>query len=152
MKRVSFFLLSIIIATQFTMAQENTEYYFTKKIQGSYEQVFQQLEVSVKANGFGIIDQMDMQAKLKEKLGSEVIDTYMILGVCNPNLAFKAIQAEPNIGVFLPCKIVIRRINTHEFEVATINPTLMMGALNNEKLNPVANEVAQSLKAIIENL
>ncbi len=152
MKRLSFYVLSLIFATQVTMAQENNEFYFTKKIQGSYEQVFQQLENSVKAHGFGIIDQMDMQAKLKEKLDSKVIDTYMIVGVCNPNLAYRAIQAEPNIGVFLPCKIVLRRINTNDFEVAAINPAMMMGALNNENLNPVAEEVAHSLKAIIENL
>jgi uncharacterized protein (DUF302 family) len=131
---------------------QNPQLYISKKVKGSFEEVQKKVEVKLAENNFGIVTHIDMDAKLKEKLNYDQLGTYQIFGICNPALAHEAIKAESNIGVFLPCKIIIRKTAANEFEVASYNPSLMMGMLGNNALNPIAAEVTKSLEAIINTL
>ena len=92
-----------------------------------------------------------MDKKLNEKLNTDV-KPYKILGACNPSYAYKTLQIDDNIGVFLPCKVIIKQLDGDQVEVVSINPSMMMQMLNNEELIKVAEEVSNKLKTVIDNL
>ena len=77
---------------------------------------------------------------------------YKILGVCNPPYAYEAIEAEPNIGLMLPCKVLIREIEPNKVEVATINPGVVMKQIGNQGLDQVADKVSKHFRNIMESL
>lgn len=108
------------------------------------------VETAMKEVGFGVLTEIDMQAKLAEKLGVE-IKPYTILGICNPKFAYEALQIEENIGVFLPCKVVIKQIDESTTEVLVLNPEAPMQILNNEKLNAISHDVTQLLEKAVKN-
>ncbi len=98
--------------------------------------------------GFGVLCEIDVQATLKQKLGVEG-DPYMILGACNPPLAHQALGAEPELGVLLPCNVIVyeRDGQTH---LAAIDAERMLSIVGNDELGPVAAEVKKRLAAVIE--
>jgi len=106
----------------------------------------------LKEQGFGVITEIDMDVKLKEKLPNIEMKPYMILGVCNPSFAYKTLQVKENIGVFLPCKAVIKDIENGKIEVVIVNPTALMGMLNKPELATIANEVSEKFQNALRNL
>ena len=92
-----------------------------------------------------------MSKKLEEKLNVKV-NPYRILGFCNPKFAYEAILENNDIGVFLPCTIVVKKLDNSMVEVVTANPALFMEMLNNDKLNSMADEVENILKLVFEKL
>ena len=102
----------------------------------------------LKADGFGVLCEIDVQATIKEKLG-EAIEPYLILGACNPPLAHQALEAEPELGVLLPCNVVVYERNgtTH---VSAIDAERMLSIVGNDALTPIAADVRQRLAAIVE--
>lgn len=127
------------------------EYYFTKIIDTSFEEAEKRTIEELKKEGFGIITEIDMQAKLKEKLDKS-IGKYKILGACNPPYAYKALQVEERIGVMLPCNVVINAIDNHRTEVVAVNPVASMMAVNNPHLEPLALEITEKIRKVIESL
>ena len=102
----------------------------------------------LKADGFGVLCEIDVQATMKEKLGEE-IEPYLILGACNPPLAHQALEAEPELGVLLPCNVVVYERNgtTH---VSAIDAERMLSIVGNDALTPIAADVRQRLAAVVE--
>lgn len=90
-----------------------------------------------------------MHDKLKEKLGVD-LKKYKMLGMCNPGHAYKSLQVEENIGLFLPCKVLIKEINKDTSEIVVINTETVMSMLNNEKLNDVGKTVASELNTALD--
>ena len=88
---------------------------------------------------------------LKKKLGID-FRKYVILGACNPPFAYRALQAEPKIGLMLPCNVVVDEIAPGEIEVSAIDPVASMTAVTNPDLEPIAKELRQKLKGVIESL
>ncbi len=127
------------------------KYYFNKTIKGTFEEVIDKVTQGLKDEGFGILTQIDVTATLKEKLDID-FKKYRILGACNPPYAHKALQAEDKIGTMLPCNVIVQEIEEGVFEVAAINPIASMQAVENEKLNKVAEEITDKLKKIIKKL
>ena len=127
------------------------DYTFGKRVLGSLDEVTQKLTNALTAVKFGIITQVDMDKKFKEKLDVDY-PAYRILGVCSPKHAYDAIQVEENIGVFLPCKIIIKEVEDDEMEVISVDPNVMMKMLGNSELDPVAEEVSLALKKAIDTL
>ena len=105
----------------------------------------------LKKEGFGIISEIDLKEKFREKLGVE-FRNYKILGACNPALAYDAIEIEDRIGVLLPCNVLVQEKENGEVEVAAINPLTSLGAIENIQLQRVAEEVGSKLKAAIERV
>jgi uncharacterized protein (DUF302 family) len=127
------------------------EYYFSKTLKKSFEEsVIRTMEV-LKSQGFGIISEIDIQAKLKEKLGVE-FKKYLILGACSPSHAYRALQAEDKIGTVLPCNVIVIEQDVGMTEVAAINPVASMMAIDNPSLGPIVNEVRENLKKVIADL
>jgi uncharacterized protein (DUF302 family) len=127
------------------------EYYFNKILQNSFSDTETKVIDALKAEGFGIITEIDMQSKLKEKLGVD-FKQYKILGACNPAYAYKALMAEEKIGTMLPCNVVIIDKENGTTEIAAIHPLASMMAIQNPALEPIATEITEKLKKVIDSL
>jgi len=124
------------------------EYYFSTVLNTTFDDATLKITEALKTEGFGVISEIDMQSKLKEKLGVD-IKKYKILGACNPSFAYKALQAEEKIGVMLPCNILVIDKENGTTEVAAVNPVASMVAIQNQALEPLAMEVMEKLKRVM---
>ncbi len=143
--------MSVNAQSESTVSQTGKDLFFSKQVEGTMDEVYQRVVEALKAEKFGVITEIDMAKTLNEKLGVEM-KPYRILGVCNPGFAFEAIQAEPNIGVFLPCKVILKQMDENTIEVVSINPETMMMMLGNEKLDETAEAVGVKLERVIMEL
>ena len=133
-------------------SQETTDYYFSKEVKGSFDEVIDKTKKSLKEQGFGIITEIEMDKTLKEKLDDVDMMRYTILGACNPKFAYQTLQLEENIGLFLPCKVLVKEIDAKKSEVVMVNPSELMKMLGNEELNGVADEVTKRFKKALSDL
>ncbi|PIY30578.1 MAG: hypothetical protein COZ08_12120, partial [Bacteroidetes bacterium CG_4_10_14_3_um_filter_42_6] len=127
------------------------KYYISKKINAGFEQAVQLVTESLKTEGFGVLTEINIHDKLKEKLEID-FRKYRILGACNPAYAYKALLEEDKIGVMLPCNVIVQDLGNNEVEVAAIDPVASMTAIENPKVKAVATEIQQKLKKVIERL
>jgi uncharacterized protein (DUF302 family) len=127
------------------------EYYFSTILKANFEDAIAKTTEALKTEGFGIITEIDLQAKFKEKLGVD-FKKYTILGACNPASAYKAIQMEEKIGTMLPCNMVIIDKENGTTEVSAVNPLASMMAIQNSALEPLAVEITEKLKRVIGKL
>lgn len=123
-------------------------YNISKKVEGNFNDAIAKVTAELKKQGFGVITEIDLKEKFKEKLNVD-FRNYKILGACNPALAYKAIQQEDKIGTMLPCNILVQEHENGEVEVAAINPLQSIGAIHNEHLQSLAEEVSGKLKDVI---
>jgi len=126
-------------------------YTFNRTVDRTFDAVVDRTIAALKTEGFGVLSDLDIQATLKAKLGVD-FQRYRILGACNPPLALRALQAEPTIGVMLPCNVVVRETSPGKVEVAAINPLTGIGEVGNPNLTPVATEVAEKLQRVVANI
>lgn len=117
----------------------------------SYEEAENRARKSLEKEGFGVLTEIDFQEKIKEKLGKE-FRKYIILGACNPALAYRSIQSEDKIGIFMPCNVIVQETAKGKIEVAAMNPEVAMAPVGNKDLQCIAEEVSAKLKKVIENL
>lgn len=128
------------------------KYYFNKVLkEKGFENAISQVTAELKKEGFGILTEIDVKDTFRKKLDVD-FKNYKILGACNPQFAYKALQSEDKIGVFLPCNIVVEEHTDGSVEVSAIDPISSMGAVENETLGVVAKEVQQKLKRVIEQM
>jgi uncharacterized protein (DUF302 family) len=127
------------------------EYYFSKTISLSFDDAIVRVTEVLKSEGFGVISEIRMHEKLKEKLGVNV-KKYTILGACNPSYAYNALQVEDKIGTMLPCNIVVQELSVNHIEVAAVNPIASMMAIQNPALTAIAKEVTDKLQVVISRL
>jgi uncharacterized protein (DUF302 family) len=127
------------------------QYYFNVIMKSGFDESVAKITEALKTEGFGIITEIDMQAKLKEKLGVDY-KKYKILGACNPAFAYKALQVEEKIGTMLPCNIVVIDKEDGTTEVAAVHPLASMMAVQNPSLEPLASEITEKLKKVIHML
>jgi uncharacterized protein (DUF302 family) len=145
-------VLILMLSTQALSAQESEKFYYSKTLESSFEEVTDKIKSLLKEQGFSVITEIDMDVKLKEKLKDIEMKPYKILGVCNPSFAYETLQIEENIGVFLPCKAIIKELGGGEVEVVLVNPSALMGMLDKEELVNIADEVAEKFKVVLEKL
>jgi uncharacterized protein (DUF302 family) len=127
------------------------EYYFSKTVAGSFDNAIQKVTDALKTEGFGILTEIDIKATLKQKLDVDFYN-YKILGACNPQFAYKALQAEDKIGTMLPCNVIVQEKEAGRVVVSAIDPSASMQAIENENLNDIAAEVRIKLQKVIEQL
>jgi len=123
-------------------------YGFTKEIDASFEETLDKVTNELKAEGFGILTQIDVAEKFKEKLGIE-FKKYVILGACNPPSAHKAILAEENIGLLLPCNVVIYE-RQNKTVLSIIKPKVAMKMVGNVELEQIAATIEMKLKKVFD--
>jgi uncharacterized protein (DUF302 family) len=127
------------------------DYYFSKVLHTSFEEGVQQVTEILKSEGFGIISEINIHDKLKEKLGIE-FKKYRILGACNPGYAYKALQAEDKIGTMLPCNVIVIDQGNGHTEISAVNPIASMMAVQNPELEPIALVITEKLRKVINSL
>ena len=119
-------------------------YGFTKEMDIPYGKVIEQVREALKNEGFGILTEIDIKEKMKEKLGLDM-NKYIILGACNPANAYKAILTEENIGLMLPCNVIVYEKGSKTV-LSVIRPTVAMKMIENSELQIVAEAVEAQLK------
>ncbi len=125
-------------------------YGYKRQIGLSYEATVQRVKEELKKEGFGVMTEIDVQAILKHKLNLD-FDKYVILGACNPPFAYQALQEERDIGLVMPCNVIVYEEKGKTFASATL-PTATMNVVKNEKLGGVAGQVEARLKKIIDSI
>ena len=128
-----------------------TKYYFGKTVELSFDDAIVRVTEELKKEGFGVLTEIDMQATLKKKLDVD-FRPYKILGACNPPFAYKALQAEQNIGLLLPCNVIVQDAGNGKTEIAAIDPLVSMSKVENPALEPVAAEIKAKLQRVIQNV
>lgn len=117
----------------------------------SFEDTVQKVTDELKSEGFGVLTEIDVKETLKKKIDVD-FRKYKILGACNPHFAHKAIKAEPHIGVFLPCNVIVQETGTDEIEVSAVDPIASMSSVENENLADIAGEVRSKLQTVIDKI
>lgn len=127
-------------------------YGFTTTLSGKpFEDVRARVIDALKAEGFGVLSEIDVQKAMHEKLGV-AMPPYRILGACNPPLAHRALEVDRQIGLLLPCNVVVRADGAHGTVVEALDPQVMVDVTGQADLKPVANEAASRLHAAIDSL
>lgn len=128
-----------------------TVYGFGTDVDGGLDEAVERTTAALKAEGFGVLTTIDVRETMRQKLGVEM-EPYVILGACNPELAHRALQAERNLGLLLPCNVTVRE-RDGRCEVMAVDPKLMLGVVgDNPALGQVATEAAARLRRAIDSL
>jgi uncharacterized protein (DUF302 family) len=127
-------------------------YGFTTTLRGiTFDQALSRTIEALKAEGFGILSDIDVQRAMKEKLGVEM-PAYRILGACNPKLAYQALQAVPDIGLLLPCNVIVREEAPKSIVVGYLNPQIMVGLVSKPEVQAVADAAERLLRSACARL
>lgn len=126
-------------------------YYFSKTIDIPFEEATTRVVGELEKEGFGILTDIDVKQTLKKKLDVD-FRKYRILGACNPQFAYKALQAEDKIGTMLPCSVIVQELDNGKVEAAAIDPIASMQAVGNPNLKEIADQVQAKLKRVIDSL
>jgi len=122
-------------------------YHFSATLQGEFEAVIQKVTEALKAEGFGVLTEIDVKATFKAKLDVDRLP-YRILGACNPTFAHKALEAEPDIGLLLPCNVVVREEENSDITVAFMDPQAVLSLVDRDDIAELANEVRTRLERV----
>jgi len=126
-------------------------YHFSTRLQGDADAIEQQVVTALQEEGFGVLTEIDVQATLKNKLDVDG-RYYKILGACNPPLAHQAISAEPDIGLLLPCNVLIREEEDKSVVVGFMDPVSVFTLIDRDDIAPLANEVRSRLERVRDSL
>jgi len=132
---------------------QHSKYGFSKTVDLAYAAAVEKVRAALKAEGFGVLSEIDIKEKLKEKLGVDFRD-YVILGACNPPLAYKTLQQEINIGLLLPCNVIVYEADeAGKSVVAAIDAKTMLSVVgDNATLDAIATEVNEKLQRVVAQL
>lgn len=127
-------------------------YGFTTTLTGTtFDQAIASTITALKAEGFGVLSDIDIQHAMKEKLGVDM-RPYRILGACNPPLALQALQAQPDIGLLLPCNVIVREESADHVVVGFLDPQIMVNLVGLPQVKTVADAAEQRLRRVCESL
>lgn len=130
---------------------EQTNYGFSKVVNLGYNEAIEKVTEELKKEGFGVLTEIDVKETLKKKLDVD-FKPYKILGACNPPFAYKSLQAEEQIGLMLPCNVIVYVNDNNETVVVAIDPIASMQAVKNDKLGEVAETIQDKLKKVISSI
>ena len=128
---------------------ETTAYGMTRKVDLGFDEAEAKVRVTLKGEGFGILTEIDVKKTLKEKIDVD-FRRYTILGACNPKYAHKALTTEMEIGLMMPCNVIVYEDDDGATHISAIDPLSAMAVVGNDSLQEFANEVAEKLKTAIE--
>ena len=121
------------------------------KLEASFDDAVARTRKALADQGFGVLTEIDVKATMKNKL-DEDMENYLILGACNPGMAFEALKLEPGVGAMLPCNVIVREAEDGTVEVSAVDPVASMQAIDNEALLEVAAKVRILLSQAVATL
>ena len=124
------------------------KYYIAKTVKGDFAAIVDRAIEALKAEGFGVLTDIDVKATMKKKLDLD-FRQYRILGACNPPLAHQALTADDKIGTMLPCNVIVQDLGGGQIEVAAIDPAVSMAQVGNKTLQTIADSVTGKLQRVI---
>ncbi|MBG0780963.1 MAG: DUF302 domain-containing protein [Bacteroidales bacterium] len=127
------------------------KYYMNKTITAEFDKAIELVTEALKTEGFGVLSEIDIQQKLKEKLDVD-FRKYKILGACSPSHAYQALQNEDKIGTMLPCNVIVQETGENQVEVAAVDPVASMMSVENNQLAGIAGEIKSKLERVIASL
>jgi uncharacterized protein (DUF302 family) len=130
---------------------EKTRYGIARSVPLPYEQAVERTRAALQEEGFGILTEIDVKATLKKKLDVD-FKKYVILGACNPPLAWQGFQAEPDIGLLLPCNVIVYEETASRSRVAMLDPLVQLGVTGRKDIEPLATEARQRLERALSAL
>jgi uncharacterized protein (DUF302 family) len=130
------------------MTQLTTDYGFSTHVNLPYEQAVKKVTAALQDEGFGVLTEIDVKATLKKKLDVD-FRKYIILGACNPALANQALGVELEIGLLLPCNVIVYEGELDGSVISIIDPVTMMSVVENPEVAPIANEVQERLQRVL---
>jgi len=116
-----------------------------------FDEVVERTRTALGDQGFGVLTEIDVKATMKKKI-DEDMDNYLILGACNPKLAWGAIGVEPKVGSMLPCNVIVRSIGNGDVEVSAVDPQASMQGIDNQQLGEIAGQVRGMLQTVVGNI
>jgi len=128
-----------------------TKFGFGKPVDSDFDDTIDRVTQALEAEGFGVLAEIDVAAKLREKLGAKM-GQYRILGACNPSLAQKAIQAVPEIGLLLPCNVLVREIGDGKVHVSFMDPSSVLSLVDHPDVEGLAAEIRERLQRACDTL
>lgn len=129
----------------------NNNYGFGKAVALNFDEAIDKVTAVLATEGFGVLSDIDVAAKMKEKLNKDM-PRYRILGACNPSLAFQAVSAEKEIGLLLPCNVVVREEEDGDVHISFMDPEAVMGLVGNPGVEPLASDVKERLERVLAAL
>lgn len=114
----------------------------------AFEEAVRRTREALAARGFGVLTEIDVKKTMKAKLDADIGD-YIILGACNPKMAYEALKLEPRVGAMLPCNVIVRALADGTFEVSAIDPVASMSSIDNAELKAVADQVRGMLQDVV---
>ncbi len=124
------------------------QYGFSKTVDMSYEQTIEKVTAELKKEGFGVLTSIDVKETLKQKINVD-FKKYAILGACNPPIAHKALQEEEDLGLLLPCNVVVYE-KDNKTRVSIFDPMVMTWIMENDNMKPIATEVQEKLQRVLK--
>jgi len=129
----------------------NTKFGFGKKVEGKFDDAIERVTEELEKEGFGVLSDINVAAALKKKL-DEDIPPYRILGACNPVLAHQAVTAVPEIGLLLPCNVLVREDEAGQVHVSFMDPGAVLGLVDEPEVEPLAAQVKEKLTRVMGNI
>ena len=117
----------------------------------NFDNVVERTQTALGEQGFGVLTQIDVKATMKKKI-DEDMDDYLILGACNPKLAFGAIGIEAKVGSMLPCNVIVRSLENGDVEVSAVDPQASMAGIENDELKNIAGKVKDMLETVVAKI
>ena len=130
---------------------ENTALGMSVRLKADFESARSQTVEALKAEGFGVLTEIDVKETFKKKLDVE-FRPYRILGACNPAFAYRALTTAPEVGLLLPCNVTVAQVDAETVEVSIIDPVVMLGIVADDALKPVAEEARTRLSRVVAAL
>ncbi len=127
------------------------EYVFSTVLETSYEEAVSKVIEVLKEEGFGVLTEIDVKSTLKKKLNVD-FRKYLILGACNPPYAYRSLQTDLDVGLLLPCNVILYEMEDKKVYVAALNPVSALAVITNEELKKIASEVSEKLKRVVERV
>jgi uncharacterized protein (DUF302 family) len=127
------------------------EYAFSTVLNTSYEDAISKVTDALKEEGFGVLTEIDVKSTLKKKLDVD-FRKYMILGVCNPPYAFRTLQTDLDVGLLLPCNVIVYETDDKKAYISALNPVSALEVIKSQELRKIAVEVSEKLKRVVEKV